>query len=251
MKKQAKRLFTAYSMCQGMFCAIPSPLKAWDEEAEKDMLLFLPLIGLEIGAIWWGLGAVLNRLHLPQLMGAFALAAYPFLITGYMHLDGFLDVTDAVKSWRSLERRREILKDSHVGSFAVIACCLLIAGQTVCFASMQQHTPLGLLLLIPVVSRCGAALAVAGLKPMQTSQYAGKKTTAASFWVPGICLAAALAAGFGVWGRYGAVLLVEAAVFLLALRRGYHALEGMNGDISGYSLTLGELAGVAALALMR
>ena len=40
-----------------------------------------------------------------------------------------MDVTDAVKSWRDLEKRRAILKDSHVGSFAVIGLCLLMLSQ--------------------------------------------------------------------------------------------------------------------------
>ena len=35
-----------------------------------------------------------------------------------------------------------------------------------------------------------------------------------------------------------------------ALRRGYKSLEGMNGDISGYALTLGELCAVAVLAIL-
>ncbi len=250
MKKKLKLLATAAAMCQSMFCAIPLPNKAWDDQAEKRMLLFLPLVGLEIGLIWWGLGMLCRILKLPTLISAFALAAYPYLVTGYIHLDGFLDVTDAVKSWRSLERRREILKDSHVGSFAVIACCLLIVCQTVCFASVDAQAPFGILALIPVVSRCCAALAVAALPPMHTSQYAGKKTTAASYWVPGVFLAAALAAGWLFWGKYAICLAATLAGFLLALRRGYRSLQGMNGDISGYSLTLGELAGVAALALL-
>mgnify|MGYP003392776405 FL=1 len=56
------------------------------------------------------------------------MAVYPYLVTGFLHLDGFMDVTDAVKSWRDLERRREILKDSHVGSFAVINLVLLVVN---------------------------------------------------------------------------------------------------------------------------
>ena len=109
----------AFAMCQSMFCAIPCPWQVWDEKARDKMLLFLPLVGLEIGALWallaWGCGF----LGIPGPVRALFLAAFPYLATGCIHLDGFMDVTDAVKSCRSPERRREILKDSHVGSFAV------------------------------------------------------------------------------------------------------------------------------------
>jgi cobalamin synthase len=36
----------------------------------------------------------------------------------------------------------------------------------------------------------------------------------------------------------------------LALHRAYKSLDGMNGDISGYALTLDELAAAAVFALL-
>ena len=106
-----KRYLHAFSMCQTMFCAIPFPGKTWDEEARPLMLLFLPVVGLEIGLLWMGLGWLVRFLGLPTLAAALILSNYPYFATGFLHLDGFMDVTDAVKSWRDLERRREILKE--------------------------------------------------------------------------------------------------------------------------------------------
>ena len=45
----------ALGMCQSMFCALPCPWKLWDENARGMMLLFLPLVGLELGFVWAGL----------------------------------------------------------------------------------------------------------------------------------------------------------------------------------------------------
>ena len=119
-----KTYLCAFAMCQSMFCAIPFPGRLWDEKARGKMLLFLPVVGLEIGFVWAALAWAVRFLKLPALVGGLALCAYPFLLTGFIHLDGFMDVTDAVKSWRDLEKRRAILKDSHVGSFAVIGLFL-------------------------------------------------------------------------------------------------------------------------------
>ena len=121
-----KTYFHAFAMCQSMFCAIPFPGNIWDEKARDKMLLFLPLVGLEMGAIWAVLAWLCNFLQLPVLVKGLILAVFPYLVAGFIHLDGYMDVTDAVKSCRSLERRREILKDSHVGAFAVIGCVLLM-----------------------------------------------------------------------------------------------------------------------------
>lgn len=240
----------AFAMCQSMFCAIPFPCKIWDEEARDKMLQCLPLVGLEIGVIWCALGWLCRVLPLPGLLKGLALALYPFLVTGFLHLDGFMDVTDAVKSCRDLQRRREILKDSHVGSFAVIGVAMLLLGQFVCMASVPGNAPLGVLCLIPAVSRCGSTLAVTMLPAMSTSQYAGQKKNKGNVVVIAGMLALFLLAGVCLWGKFGLVPVGTGVGYALALRKGYKSLEGMNGDIAGYALTIGELCGVAVYALL-
>ncbi len=117
-----KTYLHAFGMCQSMFCALPSPWQGWDEEARDKMLLFLPLVGLEMGLLWAGLAWLGAFLGIPVAMTALGISLFPFLVTGFLHLDGFLDVTDAVKSCRDLPRRRGMVKDSPVGAVAVIGC---------------------------------------------------------------------------------------------------------------------------------
>ena len=245
-----KTLLHAYAMCQSMFCAIPCPWKIWDEKAKSKMLLFLPIVGLEIGAIWAGLAWLCGFLKLPALVTGLVLCAYPYIITGFIHLDGFMDVTDAVKSWRDLERRREILKDSHVGSFAVIGIVLLVLAQFALFASVPAEANFLILIFIPAVSRCCSALAVTGLKPMSTSQYADQKKPRSHIVVLRVMLCIFLAAGFLLCGKDGFALVGCLVGYGLALLRAYRSLDGMNGDISGYCLTIGELCAVAVYALI-
>ena len=245
-----KTYFHAFAMCQTMFCAIPFPGQFWDEKAREKMLLFLPLVGLEIGAIWAGLAWLCRGLALQKLVQGLILAIYPYLVTGFIHLDGYMDVTDAVRSYRSLERRREILKDSHVGAFAVIGIVLLVIAQFAFLASAKETADFRVLIFVPAVSRCCSALAVTGLKPMNTSQYADQKKPKAHLAVLTGMLCAFLAGGFLLCGRYALVLAGALAGYGFALRKAYKSLEGMNGDISGYALTLGELAAVAVYALL-
>ena len=244
-----KTYLHAFAMCQSMFCAIPAP-QVWDEKAKDKMLLFLPIVGLEIGAIWVGIAWACRLLNLPTMIAALILSAYPYIVTGFLHLDGYMDVTDAVKSWRDLERRREILKDSHVGSFAVIGIVLLMITQFAFFASVPADANYLILIFIPAVSRCCSALAVTGLKPMSTSQYADQKKPKSHMVVLTIMLCIFLGAGFLLCGKYGVSLVGCLVGYGLALRRAYKSLAGMNGDISGYALTIGELCAVAVYALI-
>ena len=244
-----KKYLHAFVMCQSMFCAIPAP-QLWDEKAKDKMLLFLPIVGLEIGIIWAALSWLCGFLHLPILVTALVLMACPFVLTGFLHLDGFMDVTDAVKSYRSLERRREILKDSHVGSFAVIGIVLLAIAQFAFFSSVPAEANSLILVFVPAISRCCSSLAVTGLKPMSTSQYADQKKPKSHIVALSIMLCLFLAAGFLLCGKYGFALVGCLAGYGLALLRAYRSLDGMNGDIAGFALTIGELCAVVVYALI-
>lgn len=245
-----KEYLHGFIMCQSMFCAIPCPVQLWDENARDRMLPMLPIVGLEIGALWALLGWITGQLGLPALVRGLILGVYPYLATGFLHLDGFMDVTDAVKSCRDLAKRREILKDSHVGSFAVIGLCLLVIAQVALFASVPAGQSSRILLFLPAVSRCGSALAVTGLPAMSTSQYASqKKPTSRLLWLGGLtCLLVGLS--FAFCGRLGFVTVGCLVGYGFALYRGYSSLEGMNGDIAGYALTLSELWAAAVYALI-
>jgi len=75
-----------------------------------------PFTGCCSFLLWAAVAQACLLLNLPAMITALILCAYPYVVTGFWHPDGFMDVTDAVKSRRDLERRREILKGSHVGS---------------------------------------------------------------------------------------------------------------------------------------
>ena len=236
-----------------MFTAIPCPIVKWGEESRPIMTLFLPAVGAILGGLWTLTAYLLRLSGLPPLVRGFLLCAFPLAVTGGIHMDGFLDTVDAVRSWRSLEERRRILKDPHAGSFAVIAACLLILAQFALFASAKETANLFSLLFIPLVTRASAALCVTVLRPISESQYSGAyrkgvKSSHALFL--SLVLLGSIALGFAVLGRYGLAPLASLAGYCLSLRRGVRSLEGMSGDLSGYALTWGELCGIAVYALL-
>ena len=129
----------------------------------------------------------------------------------------------------------------------VIGVALVILFQYSACAGLTAAGDLRALVLIPAVSRCCSVLAIQLLPPMQTSQYAHRQV----HWVvPVLMLMAAISFGFWLSAVTGLALLAVIAGFCLALLRAYRSLQGMNGDISGYCITLGELAGLCALAIL-
>ena len=219
-----------FSMAWGMFLAIPCPLRRWNEKAREKMLVCLPLVGLAVGGIWLGLYLLLRH---AAIGGLYA----------------YMDVCDAVLSRRELATRQRILKDSHCGAFAVIGMVLLALCQWSVFLSGSAGESLWGLLLIPVATRACAGLAVLKLRPMGTSQYAAMGRHGGYAAALAVLLAAAIAVPL-VMDRSFAPL-AAAAGYGLAVWYGFRQLDGMNGDISGFALTLGELAGAAVWTLVR
>ena len=245
-----KLSFYAFAMCQSMFCAIPFPCHVWEEKARSRMLLFLPVIGLEIGSLWALLGWLCRTFHFAPMVTALVLTVAPYLLTGFIHLDGFMDVTDAIGSCRDLEKRRAILKDSHVGSFAVIGIVLLMLSQFALFSAVKPETSLLPLILAPCISRTVAGIAVLTLPKMSTSQYSQQVVKKGQVVFMSLVLILALMLDLVFFGTAGLSGVVCAALCGLCIRKGYRSLEGMNGDISGYSITISELAAAAVLALI-
>ena len=240
-----KDWFYAFFMAWGMFLAIPCPFPRWRESARGRMLMCLPLIGLVEGGLWALLVWLLAKLCLPEALGALCAAAFPWLVTGFLHLDGYMDVCDAVLSRRDLATRQRILKDSHCGAFAVICMVLLALAQWSVF--LQEKNPAWLpLLLIPAATRACAGLAVMHLRPMGTSQYAAMRRGGADL-TAALWIFLALAVGLPIWLAGSFAPLAAAVGYGLAAWYGFCQLDGMSGDISGFALTVGELVGAATL----
>lgn len=248
-----KRVLHGLLMALSTYSIIPVPvMSVWDDGARSVMTLFLPVVGLIIGLIWLGLASLFELIGLPALILAAVLTVYPHIASGFFHLDGYMDCADAVLSRRSLSERQRILKDSHVGSFAVIALSFLLLAVFACWAELPAGASLSALALIPVCSRSVAAIAVTVLRPLSTSQYSGayregvKKGDAA-------VLSAELAAALLVSALFGLTCLIPcavcAAVSAIAVFFNRRSLGGMSGDIAGCSITTGEAAAAAALVI--
>ncbi|MBQ1396409.1 MAG: adenosylcobinamide-GDP ribazoletransferase [Eubacterium sp.] len=263
-----KNLITAFFMAWGNFLSLPCPYKHWDSKLKNQMLAFLPGVGAVAGALWVALGALLLWLGIPGLLTTVAMTFYIYIICGFLHLDGFMDVNDAVMSRRPLEDRQRILKDSTVGAFAVISVVFLVLAAFSAMYSFLSQVPeiprLLPLFVIPVASRAVSGACVLGFEPMGTSQYKEDHREPRGRFIAALAVCGAVLLGLavavaavwtagdpkdGVFSVLATALVTMAGTFLACLH-GRRQLDGMNGDIAGYSICVGELCGMIALALM-
>jgi adenosylcobinamide-GDP ribazoletransferase len=166
-----------------------------------------------------------------------------------------MDTSDAVLSRRPLEEKLRILKDPHTGAFAVIMLAVLFILQfAAAYAVVEKGHCLVLLIIMPVISRCCAALSILCLKTMAQSGYAHtlRQNTSVAHKIFIIIIAIA-AAAFSFFLARQRGLIVAAAVmagFAAALACAYKDLKGVSGDVAGFALVIGELSGLTAMAVV-
>ena len=119
-----KTIWNNFKVAFAMYSKIPMPPADWEKENMKYALCFFPWVGLAVGAVSAVLFWLLQQIGAGSMLRAAVLTAVPVLVTGGIHLDGYLDTMDALSSWREKQRRLEILKDPHAGAFAIIMGCL-------------------------------------------------------------------------------------------------------------------------------
>ena len=157
-----KHFFETILVAFGMFSRIPVPQVEWNEKNRKYSMLAFPLVGLVLGLCWVIVAALCRQFGLPELLTGALLTALPVLVVGGIHLDGYADAVDALSSHGDKEKKLAIMKDPHVGSFAVIhlvVCFLLWFAACTVLAekSLEEWLLVGLTF---VLSRSLSGLAV-------------------------------------------------------------------------------------------
>jgi adenosylcobinamide-GDP ribazoletransferase len=192
---------------------------------------FFPLIGLLVGGLLVGLGDVSLMVWPPPISAALILVAW-VLATGALHLDGFLDSCDGPLGGDTPEKRLDIMKDEHVGAFAVVGGTVLLLVKYVTLWSVQDR--LEACLLATVLGRWAIVMAIVFF-PYARPEGLGRSMKDNAGWRQ-VVLATlvALPASWLAGGERGllALALVGGATWLAA-RFTLKRIPGLTGDIYG------------------
>jgi len=206
-----------------------------------------PVCGVLVGAVSWLAFAGATLLSLPPLVCAVIAVAAGAILTGALHEDGLADVADGFGGGRDRGRKLEIMRDSAIGSYGVLALILTVAlraGAIAQLASLGAALPA--FIAMAAASR-SAMLAVMTALPPARADGLGQMAGAPTLWriVTGLTLGALALAPLG-WAAAAAALgiaLGAAAVAILAWRQ----IGGQTGDVLGAAQQIAEVGGWLAL----
>ena len=241
-----KSLVIAFSM----YSKIPMPHLELDEKDMKYVMGFFPLIGLITGALAYGWIYAGEILYVPDISRTLVLIILPVIITGGIHVDGYMDTCDALNSYGDREKK--------LGAFAVIKLLVYyVLYFAAAFIVVQKAGNMQIIIMAFTfyLSRIISGLAAVNFRGARnngmlhtfTSVTATKRVNIMLviqlvLCVSCMCMCSIITAA--------AVAAVAFLVLLYYRHMAYKQFGGVTGDLAGYLLCVSELCMTAAIAVI-
>ncbi|HYD32004.1 MAG TPA: adenosylcobinamide-GDP ribazoletransferase [Azospirillaceae bacterium] len=187
-------------------------------------------IGLAGGIVFWFAG-VLDQP--PLVRGLLTVTALAFL-TGALHEDGLADIADGFGGGRDKARKLEIMRDSRVGSYGVLAIVLSVGLRAALLAQLEDPGEVMAALVVAETLSRAALPALAHRLPPARTDGLGRSHGATTGGVVLACLITAavitvFAAGVNTLAVLSLAILLTGGMGLLATRQ----VGGYTGDVLG------------------
>jgi adenosylcobinamide-GDP ribazoletransferase len=231
--------------CLGFFTRLPVPAYRLEANGFARALWAAPLAGLvpALGAVL--MLAIGSWLNLPDLACAILPIAATLLLTGALHEDGLADVADGFGGGATRERKLEIMKDSHIGTYGVAALALSLMLRASLLGPLVSQSTASVLVILIAAHCASRALLPAMMHDLPNARAAG--VSAGVGQVPSdtsklsLLIGAVLLLPLGLSAALFAALLLGLSYLTirwLALRQ----IGGQTGDVLGALQQLGEIS---------
>ena len=248
------RIIKSVIVAFSMYSKIPMPQFTWKEEDMKYMLCFFPWIGGVIGICLWLWNLFCVHFAVGAMCRVLIGVLIPLLVTGGFHVDGFMDTMDAFHSYQPREKKLEILKDSHIGAFAVIMLAAYGLLYAAAFSEIEEGAMLRIFGAGFFLARCFSGISVVSFPTAKKNgmlysfaDHAEKKIVKGALYGQLV-----LCVGFLLWQSVTAgclAICAAAAAFWYYDCRTKKELGGITGDTAGYFVLICECSIAVVLAL--
>lgn len=242
-------------MVFSMYTRIPMPKVRWEEKNMRYMMPLFPLVGAAEGLIFFFIWKYMISFGVSEYIRAAVMTVFPLLYTGGIHMDGFLDTSDALGSHRDKEKKLEILKDPHLGSAALLNALIYMLLYYSAAISLKRENQVLIFAALFILSRAYSGISVLYIQNARGSgslmhfQKAGEKTFSGIVLALTVVLSSlAITAYLPLQGG-----IVSALAFFCFFYNKFiicAGFGGITGDIAGFFLQMTELLGILALALI-
>jgi len=209
---------------------------------------YFPVVGLIIGLILAGLDRLFDFILPPMVADALLIVSL-VVLTGAMHLDGFIDTCDGIGGQKPAADRWRVMHDSRVGGFGIVGVVLLLLVKYASLNSLPEPLMMMSLVLMTVASRWAMVYAIfvypcampSGLGKVFKQGTNWPKFTMATLITVAVVAVLAQLTGLAIMFFIWLVTVVMAAYFK-------SKFSGLNGDTYG---AINEVVEVSVLVLIN
>ncbi|SFC72083.1 adenosylcobinamide-GDP ribazoletransferase [Tropicimonas isoalkanivorans] len=208
-----------------------------------------PLAGVPVAAAAGILAWVGMHLGLPAATTAGLVIVVQVVLTGAMHEDGLADTADGLWGGWSRERRLEIMKDSRIGSYGVMALILSVGLRWSALSALGSAM-LPTLIAVALISR---ATMIGTMTILPNARADGLSKSIGRPGPRSFLVAAVVASALSMLTTGGMTFALIASATLAALGLGAIArakIGGQTGDILGATQQVSEIAALATAATL-
>ena len=249
------RLIGSFWIALSAYSVIPVPRFDWSDENMRFSLCFLPVVGIIEGLFLFLWRLFCGYADIGNVLFAAGATLIPLILTGGIHMDGYCDSVDALSSRRDEKKMLEILKDPHVGAFAVIWCAAYLLAVFGLYSDLRYLPLIGAVCCGFVLSRSLAVLSAVCIPCAGTAGFlvsftksampAHKKTFIISMSAATLLSSAAMIIISPIAGATGVVFAVVSFFFYRNMT--IKKFGGATGDTTGYFIQICELAILAGV----
>ena len=236
-------IVAGFAAAVAFFTCVPMAASAEGGWRLADSAWGFPLVGAGIGAVAAFVFLTAQLVGLGDWAAALLAVFAGIALTGGLHEDGLADTADGLAGGRDPARKLEIMRDSRLGTFGVLALVLSLGLRAAALVAMREAIYAGLALVAAhAASRALVAAAMWALPPARRDGQgfaAGRPRLVPATAAILIAVAIGLAALGPVRGAVALGLAAAAAgaVALLARRQ----LGGQTGDVLGAVQQVAEI----------
>lgn len=221
----------------------PSPLKRPPGDNElANSTGFFPFVGSLTGGFLIGIDILLSFIFPTTIVNLFLILSLA-IITGCIHLDGLADTIDGMGGGWNKEDTLRIMRDSRVGSFALIGMVLFLLLKFVSIQEVPLYVKYNSLLLMAISGRYSIVQLAFSHSYARTEEgkarvYAGN-IEKRSLLNAGLF---SLVASVILFGLNGILIFIFVILFTIGLGRYFQKrIGGITGDNLGAGEELNEL----------
>jgi adenosylcobinamide-GDP ribazoletransferase len=230
---------------------IPITLDVTEEDFGKG-LAFAPLVGMLIGglmaAVYYGASYITQG-----IFPAVAAVIFYAFITGGLHIDGLGDTFDGLFSNRSRDRMLEIMRDSRVGTNAVITIVSVFLLNIACIDAISKEAAFKAVFFMPAIGRLGSVCSAGMATYARSGQGLGKAfidICGINEIIIGTMIS--LLAAFTLFNIKGFIFVGAAILFTyLFVKFVTSKIGGMTGDTCGAACELNQTIFLVLMLVLK